>query len=211
MAVSATILRPLQGDTVQTDNVVINVYYSGCNGEMLIDTIAANYHDTATAENGDGLLTGTKIMGVPTGTQVVATGIANGGGTAIATELDHQDGVKVAGPGVPTPVPIMPPIPVNGEERGKKKLEEVKGDKIPAGSTAAYVVCQVIEVQIATPPVRTIVAIGATLATAGNTWKVIFACPVEIKAAKNLQYVARAFVYDNNNTLIGSESIPIKK
>jgi hypothetical protein len=119
--------------------------------------------------------------------------------------------VTVEASGDPPPVgdiEISQPEMGGGPGAGQKQKYKVDG-QVPLGSTAAYVVCQAIEVTVGDPTTRAVVAAGAgSVKVAGNklTWSV----SLEFVQNAGSNYVARAFAYDMNQTLLGSLSAVFK-
>jgi hypothetical protein len=125
---------------------------------------------------------------------------------------DSSVSVTVTADGGPAPVggiTITIPEMGGGPGAGQKTKYKVDGEVAPA-STAAYVVCQAIEIDLGPPVTRTVVAAGSgNIKAAGNklTWSV----SLEFTPDADLQYVARAFAYDMNQNLLGSFTVPFKK
>jgi hypothetical protein len=116
--------------------------------------------------------------------------------------------VANAGPAPVGGIVITMPEMGGGPGAEQKKKYKVDGEVAP-GSTAAYVVCQAIEINLGPPVTRTVVAAGSSnIKAAGNklTWSV----SLEFTQNAGMQYVARAFAYDMNQNLLGSFTVPIK-
>lgn len=119
--------------------------------------------------------------------------------------------VTVEASGDPPPVgdiEFSQPEMGGGPGAGQKRKYKVDG-QVPLGSTAAYVVCQAIEVTVGDPTTRAVVAAGAgAVKVAGN--KITWSASLEFVQNAGSNYVARAFAYDMNQTLLGSLSAVFK-
>jgi hypothetical protein len=194
---TARILAPLEGDTVSADNVVIHAVFADFTvGTNIKCKIEAKPDGPDPVTTTDGLHIGSKIMGVPVGPQTALTG------TDATPTMDQQNGINVVSG--PTPVPIdIGGIDISSVH-GPKKLKKVTGKALPGGSTAVYVVVQVVEVNAKTGT-RTTVAAGATSVDAAKKWKVDF--DLTLSTDEFIQYTIRAFAYNKDLLLLGSESV----
>ncbi|HJZ59486.1 MAG TPA: hypothetical protein VKE74_31370 [Gemmataceae bacterium] len=196
---TARILAPLEGDTVQADNVVVYAAYAEFGSATDLKCQIATKTDLAENVTGDGLHTGSAISMVPLGPQSVVTG------TAATPVMDQQNGVNVVSGPTPVPIDIAGIDIFRVKDEARKKLKKVTGKKLPDGSTAVYVVCQVIEVNAKTGT-RKAVAAGATSVDADKKWKVEFA-DLPLSTDEFIQYTIRAFAYNKDLLLLGSESV----
>jgi hypothetical protein len=196
---TAFILSPREGETVNDDNVVIFAAYADFTAATELKCKIAHRPDNPDPVNTSGLHIGDKITAVPLGAQTVLVFTDPDG------DLAQHDNVNVVSG--ETPVPIDKPVLDIGATT--KKIKKVEG-KVASGSTAAYVVAQVVEVNAKTG-LLTIRAAGATTVDAGKKWKVDIA-PVTLDIVnKHIQYFVRAFAYTKDQQLLGVESTGIEK
>jgi hypothetical protein len=186
---SITILEPLSGDTVSTTVSIKSAYYNLSSDDVLCKI--ASRPDTEVNLNGTDTHTGS-VPNVPVGSQTVEVLVND---TLEATE----EGVIVTDG--PLPVPIEEVIGEDINVKEKKRRYKVQGGKVPDGSVAAYVVCQAIEIDVATGK-HTVVKAGAASLDATKKWKVVL--EFEVKGDDRFQYVVRAFAYDKTQRLLGS-------
>lgn len=204
-----SILAPMSGDTVSSP-VTISTYYTeaaSCNISSDIGGYG-NGSQPVTVPPSDGNLdSGPITVTVPNDTEF----IVNAASDVPDDPSDSQYPVTVTANDGPAPIggiTISLPEMSGGAGAGKKKYK-VDGEVAP-GSTAAYVVCQAIEVVVGPPTTRTVVAAGSSnIKAAGNklTWSV----SLEFTQNAGSSYVARALAYDMNQTLLGSFTVPFKK
>jgi hypothetical protein len=197
---TATILSPLEGDTIAQNNAVVTAACSGFDGVQVLTCAIGGQTGTATPLASDGAVNDNINGMVPLGLQS-ATAAAGG------NPLDEQDNVNVVTDQAPIPVALDPPS-ITARHR-EKSLPSVSGST-PANSNAAYVVCQVIEVNAGTGT-RNIVAAGAVSVDAAKKWKITFNAPVPIKPDASFLYVARAFAYTKGQFLLGAQTVLVKK
>lgn len=193
-----TILAPMSGDTVSNPVTITSGYYA-LSSDDVICKIAAKPDNQETLD-ADGVHSGSGINGVPFGPQTVEV-FVNG------TLQDSQEGVIVSDGPIPVPIEGLDGPETIVKENDKKIT--VRGGKVPNGSTAAYVVCQAIEVDVATRKF-TVAATGAVSLNEDKKWAVTLKLKVK-DADKNIQYVVRAFAYDKHQRLIGSRTAYAKQ
>jgi hypothetical protein len=194
---TASIVSPLTDDTVAANNVVISVAYADFSTATDLKCKIEERPDTPASVTGSGLHIGTPINTVLSGRHTVITF------TDSAGELARQDNVIVS---ANTPTPIDEPEIEEDFKDGPKKIKKIRG-RAPVG---VYVVCQIIEVD-ARARTQTVVGTGAATVAANRTWRVDFDPHITLNLSPWIQYAARAFVYAQNMTLIGSETRPARK
>jgi hypothetical protein len=201
-----SILAPMSGDTVTSPVTISTSYTESTNCNITSDIGGyGNGSQSVTVPPSDGDLdSGSITVMVPSDTEFTVNAVSD----APDDPGDSQSPVTVTANGGPAPIggiTISIPEMGGGAGAGKKKYK-VDGE-VAAGSTAVYVVCQAIEIVVGPPTTRTVIAAtSGNINPANNKWQVM----LEFTQNAGASYVARAFAYDMNQTLLGSSTKPIK-
>jgi hypothetical protein len=202
---SVTILSPLDGDTVVSPVTVTCGYHA--NASFTVESkVGANSDGGKKVSSPlpDGVADSNAITvaapSPPTFAVTAAPDDGSGGGT--------QNNITVLAAAAPLPVggTITFPMAGMGMAGGAGgKTIHVDGVVAP-GSTAEYVVVQVIEVNLATQKYTPVAAAADTVKDNGvgnpPTWKVEFKFPQQV----GFEYVARMFAFDKALTRVASSS-----
>jgi hypothetical protein len=193
----------MSGDTVTSPVTISTSYTESTNCNITSDIGGyGNGSQSVTVPPSDGTLdSGPITVMVPNDTEFTVNAVSD----APNDPGDSQSAVTVTADGSPAPIGgITISILEMGGGAGKKKYK-VDGE-VATGSTAVYVVCQAIEIVVGPPTTRTVVAAtSGNINPANNKWQVM----LELTQNAGSSYVARAFAYDKNQTLLGSSTTPI--
>jgi hypothetical protein len=200
MATYATILQPLNGDTV-TAPVTVKAGYDTTSNFTLKCWVGTAVESANQQHNGTGVhsTTSPDVAAVAGVNQTVYARDDNN------NEFDHQDGVNVtSGTPAVTVEGVTPQMPSGPVVRGKsRRVWTIKGKCDPAGQ-AANVVCEIYEVNIRTHARRLIGANSedVTNQAGQRTWTVQVTFQMDMQN-NDLEYVARAHAYDANGNPVG--------
>lgn len=208
---TATILEPLGGDTVTSPVTVVAWYDTASAFDMICEVDSVGESKAQTHPAGSDIHQSEAIATANSPVTVRAKDHA-----APSPPLDEQAGVNVTSGPAPVEVegveePTMAIVVAHGK-RAKKKRKLRGQTDATATPVAAYVICQVYEVDITTHN-RAVIAAGAgTVIKVGARRKWVVEIEFEMDTTDNtLQYIARITAYDKDGAVLGKTTKHLTK